>query len=74
MYEEFKNEEKEIKFRQYFELDRISGLLLISLFKLDSEGNEITTDEDGNIYTREDNKFIDFANTDKFFCENHKGI
>ena len=74
MYEEFKNEEKEIKFRQYFELDRISGLLLISLFKLDSEGNEITTDDDGNIYTREDDKFIDFANTDKFFCENHKGI
>ena len=52
IYLEFKNYEKEIKFRQYFELDRISGLLLIRLFKLDSEGNEITTDEEGNIYKK----------------------
>ena len=74
MYWEFKNDEKEIKFRQYFELDRISGLLLIRLFKLDSEGNEITTDEEGNIYKKADDDFIDFADTDKFFCENHKGI
>ena len=74
MYWEFKNDEKEIKFRQYFELDRISGLLLIRLFKLDSEGNEITTDEEGNIYKKDDKDFIDFADTDKFFCENHKGI
>tara|TARA_B110000238_G_C15932012_1_gene355137 strand:+ start:429 stop:653 length:225 start_codon:yes stop_codon:yes gene_type:complete len=74
MYSEFKNDEKEIKFRRYFELDRISGLLLIRLFKLDSEGNEITTDEEGNIYKKADDDFIDFADTDKFFCENHKGI
>ena len=74
MYLEFKNDEKEIKFRRYFVLDRISGLLLIRLFKLDSEGNEITTDEEGNIYKKADDDFIDFANTDKFFCENHKGI
>ena len=44
------------------------------LFKLDSEENEITTDEEGNIYKKGDNDFIDFADTDKFFCENHKGI
>ncbi|MDC0163253.1 hypothetical protein OAI48_00190 [Candidatus Pelagibacter sp.] len=75
MYEDFKHKEKNVIYRHYYELDRISGLLLWTYgIQLDSEGNEITKDYEGTIYKRGDEKFDDHINIDKFLCDNHKGL
>jgi len=61
--------------RYYIELDRISGLLLETFgIEVDSEGNEISTDQEGTIYKRGDEKFKENIYIDKYFCDNHKGL
>jgi len=61
--------------RYYIELDRISGLLLETFgIEIDSEGNEISTDQEGTIYKRGDEKFKENIYIDKYFCDNHKGL
>ena len=73
LYEDLKFED-EIH-RRYFELDRISGLLLLTFgIEVDSEGNEISKDQKGTIYKRGDEKFKENIYIDKYFCDNHKGL
>ena len=61
--------------RYYIELDRISGLLLETFgIEIDSEGNEISTDQEGTIYKRGDEKFNENIIIEKYFCDNHKGL
>ena len=73
LYEDLKFEDEII--RRYFELDRISGLLLLTfMIEVDSEGNEISKDQKGTIYKRGDEKFKENIYIDKYFCDNHKGL
>ena len=73
LYEDLKVED-EIH-RHYFELDRISGLLLLTFgIEVDSEGNEISEDQKGTIYKRGDEKFKENIIIEKYFCDNHKGL
>ena len=73
LYEDYQFED-EIN-RYYIELDRISGLLLETFgIEIDSEGNEISTDQEGTIYKRGDEKFKENIYIDKYFCDNHKGL
>ena len=73
LYEDLKFED-EIH-RHYFELDRISGLLLLTFgIEVDSEGNEISEDQKGTIYKRGDEKFNENIIIEKYFCDNHKGL
>ena len=73
MYEDLKFED--VIHRNYFELDRISGLLLLTfMIEVDSEGNEISKDQEGTIYKRGDEKFKENIYIDKYFCDNHKGL
>ena len=73
LYEDLKFED--VIHRNYFELDRISGLLLLTFgIQVDSEGNEISEDQKGTIYKRGDKKFNDHIFIEKYLCDNHKGL
>ncbi len=60
--------------REIYELDRVAGILIVANYGVNSAGEIITTDDDGMIYTQDDEKFLDYIKDDKFFCENHKGL
>jgi hypothetical protein len=68
-------ETKSQKKRRYkLELDRIAGILLIANIELNELGEEIVTDEQGTIYTKDEDKFRLYIKDKKYFCEEHKNL
>ena len=62
------------KKRSYFELDRVTGILVDTFGIKINESGEEYVEHDGNTYIRGDFYFDFHVYSDKFVCENHKGI
>ena len=62
------------KKRSYLELDRVSGILIDTYGININDSDEEYVEDDGNIYIRGDLYFNYHVYSDKFICENHKGI
>ncbi|MDC0539826.1 hypothetical protein OAO08_03225 [Candidatus Pelagibacter sp.] len=60
--------------RYIYELDRIAGILLIANYGVNSSGDEITEDDDGQILTKKDKDFRDYISDKKYFCEISKKL
>ena len=68
-------EAKSQKKRRYkLELDRIAGILLIANIELNELNEEIVTDDEGMIYTKDDKEFGWYIKDNKYFCEEHKNL
>ena len=62
------------KKRSYFELDRVTGILVYTFGIKINESGEEYVEHDGNTYIRGDLYFDYHVYSNKFVCENHKGI
>ena len=62
------------KRRSYFELDRVTGILIDTFGIKINESGEEYVEHDGNTYIRGDLYFDYHVYSNKFICENHKGI
>ena len=68
-------EAKSQKKRRYkLELDRSAGILLIANIELNELNEEIVTDDEGMIYTKDDKEFGWYIKDKKYFCEEHKSL